>query len=182
MAKLGTHMPLGVAVPLPLIFAQLLLMLALPVAVGMLVRLSRPALANRSQPYFRAFGFGGVAVLILLIVASDPAMFMHGLRGYRASGSDVRRRIISWRLVERHCQWRNIVGCVHAGDGVRHAEHGGGHRDRAGAGGTRRIRSVRDHLFPDRNSADVVRHRCLPPVAALAIQRQFVATMPSKVA
>ena len=73
--------PLGVAVPLPLIFAQLLLMLALPVAVGMLVRFSRPALASRSQPYFRAFGFGGVAVLILLIVASDPAMFVHGLRG-----------------------------------------------------------------------------------------------------
>lgn len=81
MAKLGTHMPLGVAVPLPLIFAQLLLMLALPVAVGMLVRFSRPTLASRSQPYFRAFGFGGVAALILLIVASDPAMFVHGLRG-----------------------------------------------------------------------------------------------------
>lgn len=73
--------PLGVAVPLPLIFAQLLLMLALPVTVGMLVRFSRPALASRSQPYFRAFGFAGVAVLIVLIVASDPAAFVHGLRG-----------------------------------------------------------------------------------------------------
>ena len=72
--------PLGFAVPLPLIFAQLLLMLALPVAVGMLVRFRRPALASRSQPYFRALGFGGVSVLILLIVASDPAMFVHGLR------------------------------------------------------------------------------------------------------
>jgi len=73
--------PLAGAVPLPLIFAQLLLMLALPVALGMRVRFSRPALAGRSQPYFKAFAFGGVAVLILLIVASDPAMFVHGLRG-----------------------------------------------------------------------------------------------------
>jgi BASS family bile acid:Na+ symporter len=73
--------PLGVAVPLTLMFAQLLLMLALPVAVGMLLRFGRPALASRSRPYFRAFGFGGVAVLILLIVASDPAVFVHGLRG-----------------------------------------------------------------------------------------------------
>lgn len=53
---------LGIAVPLPLIFAQLLLMLALPVAAGMLVRFRRPALASRSQPYVRAFGFGGPAV------------------------------------------------------------------------------------------------------------------------
>ena len=73
--------PMGFAVPLPLIFAQLLLMLALPVAVGMLVRFRRPALAGRSQPYFRALGFGGVSVLILVIVASDPAAFFHGLRG-----------------------------------------------------------------------------------------------------
>ena len=72
--------PMGFAVPFPLIFAQLLLMLALPVAVGMLVRFRRPALASRSQPYFRALGFGGVSVLILLIVASDSAMFVHGLR------------------------------------------------------------------------------------------------------
>ena len=35
--------PLGFAVPLPLIFAQLLLMLALPVAVGMWARFRRPA-------------------------------------------------------------------------------------------------------------------------------------------
>ncbi len=72
--------PMALAVPLPLIFAQLLLMLALPVAVGMLVRFRRPALASRSQPHFRALGFGGVSVLILLIVASDPAVFVHGLR------------------------------------------------------------------------------------------------------
>ena len=72
--------PMGLAAPLPLIFAQVLLMLALPVALGMWVRFSRPVFAGRSQPYLRAFGFGGVAALIVLIVASDPVVFLHGLR------------------------------------------------------------------------------------------------------
>jgi BASS family bile acid:Na+ symporter len=72
--------PMGFAVPLPLIVAQLLLMLALPVTIGMLVRFGRPALASRSQPYFRVLGFAGISGLILLIVASDPALFVHGLR------------------------------------------------------------------------------------------------------
>ena len=72
--------PMGFDAPLPLILAQLLLMLALPVALGMWVRFSRPALASRSQPYLRALGFSGVSGLIVLIVASDPAVFVHGLR------------------------------------------------------------------------------------------------------
>jgi BASS family bile acid:Na+ symporter len=72
--------PMGFGVPLPLMVAQLLLMLALPVALGMLVRFRRPALASRSQPYVRALSFAGISALILLIVASDPAVFMHGLR------------------------------------------------------------------------------------------------------
>ena len=72
--------PVGFAAPLPLILAQLLLMLALPVALGMWVRFSRPVFAGRSQPYLRALGFAGVAALIVLIVASDPVVFLHGLR------------------------------------------------------------------------------------------------------
>jgi bile acid:Na+ symporter, BASS family len=72
--------PLGFAVPLPLVFAQLLLMLALPVTLGMWVRFNRPVFAVRSQPHLRALSFVAVAGLILLIVASDPAVFVHGLR------------------------------------------------------------------------------------------------------
>ena len=64
--------PLGFEVPLPLILAQLLLMLALPVGLGMFVRFRRPALASRSQPLMRTLGFGGVFGLILLIVATNP--------------------------------------------------------------------------------------------------------------
>ncbi len=71
---------MGFAAPLPLILAQLLLMLALPVALGMWVRFSRPAMAGRSQPYLRALGFAGTAALIVLIVASDPVVFLNGLR------------------------------------------------------------------------------------------------------
>jgi BASS family bile acid:Na+ symporter len=71
--------PMGLAAPLPLILAQLLLMLALPVALGMWVRFSRPMLAGRAQRYLRAVGFGGIAVLIVLIVASDPVAFVNGL-------------------------------------------------------------------------------------------------------
>ena len=71
--------PLGFDVPLPLILGQLLLMLAIPVGLGMWVRFTKPAFASRSQPYFRALGFGGTAALIVLIVASDPAVFVNGL-------------------------------------------------------------------------------------------------------
>jgi BASS family bile acid:Na+ symporter len=71
---------MGFAAPIPLILGQLLLMLALPVALGMWVRFSRPVFAGRSQPYLRALGFAGVAALIVLIVASDPVVFLHGLR------------------------------------------------------------------------------------------------------
>lgn len=72
--------PVGFAAPIPLILAQLLLMLALPVALGMWVRFSCPAFAGRSQSYLKALGFVGVAALIVLIVASDPVVFLHGLR------------------------------------------------------------------------------------------------------
>ena len=71
---------LGFTAPLALIFAQLLLMLAVPVTLGMWVRFRRPALAVRSQRYLRAVGFGGLGVLILSIVASDPGLFLNGLR------------------------------------------------------------------------------------------------------
>ncbi len=72
--------PMEFPVPLPVILAQLLLMLAVPVALGMWVRFSQPTLADRSQPYLRAIGFGGMVVLIVLIVASNPVVFVSGLR------------------------------------------------------------------------------------------------------
>jgi len=72
---------MGLTAPLPLIVGQLLLMLALPVALGMWARFSRPVLASRSQRYLRAIGVGGIVALIVLIVASDPVGFVNGLAG-----------------------------------------------------------------------------------------------------
>ena len=71
----------GYGAPLPFTIVQLLIMIAAPVGIGMWVRFNRPALAARSQPYFRALGFGGTAALIVLIVASDPVGFTSGLSG-----------------------------------------------------------------------------------------------------
>ena len=71
---------MGLAAPVPLMLGQLLLMLALPVAVGMSVRFVRPAVAARSQPSLKALGFGGIVALIVLIVANDPVVFVSGLR------------------------------------------------------------------------------------------------------
>ena len=73
--------PAGYAAPLPSMLAQLLMMFAAPVGLGMWLRFKRPALAARSHPYFRALGFGGTAALIGLIVASDPVGFTSGLSG-----------------------------------------------------------------------------------------------------
>jgi len=72
---------LGLTPPLPLIVGQLVLMLALPVGLGMWVRFRRPALAARSQRPMRALGFGGLVVLIVSIVATDPGGFVNGLKG-----------------------------------------------------------------------------------------------------
>jgi BASS family bile acid:Na+ symporter len=71
---------LGLTAPLPLIVAQLLLMLALPVALGMWVRFRRPALALQSQRYLRAVGVCGIGALLVLIVASDPVPFLNVLQ------------------------------------------------------------------------------------------------------
>jgi len=45
----------------------------------MWVRFSRPVLASRSRRYLRAVAFGGIAALIVLIVASAPVVFVNGL-------------------------------------------------------------------------------------------------------
>jgi len=76
---IGGH-SMGLSVPFPLMLAQLLLMLALPVGLGMWVRRRRPGLAARAQPYLRALGFGGIPVLIVLVVASDPVVFVNGVK------------------------------------------------------------------------------------------------------
>ncbi len=157
--------PMGFAAPLPLILAQLLLMLALPVALGMWVRFSRPVFAGRSQSYLRALGFVGVAALIVLIVASDPVVFLHGLRdSVPLAATFIAASFLAGWLVGA-ATGASPAGSIHAGHGVRHAEHGRGRRHCADAGRTLRVRLVRDDVFPDRDSADAGRDRRLSPVA-----------------
>jgi bile acid:Na+ symporter, BASS family len=71
--------PLGLSAPVPLILAQLLVMLAIPVGAGMWIRFRRPALAARLEPRLKGIGFAALAVLLVLIVASAPAVFLDGL-------------------------------------------------------------------------------------------------------
>jgi BASS family bile acid:Na+ symporter len=61
--------------PIALILGQLFLMLTLPVALGMWVRLRRPDLARRYQPTVQRLAFIGVAIMLLLIILDNPAAF-----------------------------------------------------------------------------------------------------------
>jgi predicted Na+-dependent transporter len=69
----------GFSAPLPLLLAQLLLMLACPVAIGMWVRSTRPALAARWQPWLRIVGLGALGALLVFVIASDPVVFVNDL-------------------------------------------------------------------------------------------------------
>lgn len=71
--------PLGLAAPIRLLFAQLLGVLAVPVALGMVIRHRWPAFADRSQPSVRAAGFGMLALLIVFVVIEQGAGFVRDL-------------------------------------------------------------------------------------------------------
>ena len=157
--------PLGLTAPLPLIVAQLLLLLALPVSLGMWVRFRRPALAIRGQRYLKAVGFGGLGALLVSIAASDPVLFLKRSPEHRPAGHDVHRGILCHRLAGRPCGGYIATGSVHPGYGVRDEKRGGGCGDRRDARRTRRVRVVRDDLLPHRDSPDVGRDRRLSPLA-----------------
>jgi BASS family bile acid:Na+ symporter len=72
--------PLGLTAPVALILAQLLLMLALPVSVGMWVRHRSPQWAERRRPALKRVGFAALTCLLAIIIASDPVVFVGGLR------------------------------------------------------------------------------------------------------
>ena len=156
--------PLGLTAPLPLIVAQLLLLLALPVSLGMWVRFRRPALAVRGQRYLKAMGFGGLAALLVSIAASDPVLFLKGLQStIPLATMFVAASFATGWLVGTGGYI--ATGSVHTGDGVRDEKRGGGCGDRRDARRTRRVRGVRDDLLPHRDSPDVGRDRRLSPLA-----------------
>jgi BASS family bile acid:Na+ symporter len=75
------HQPLGLSAPAPLLIGQLALMLGLPVGIGMLVRWRAPALALRLGPALARLTLAGTAVILALIIADAPGLFVTGLTG-----------------------------------------------------------------------------------------------------
>jgi BASS family bile acid:Na+ symporter len=71
--------PLGLAAPVPLLTIQILLMLALPVAVGMLARRYRPRVVDRYRASVRRCSVVALTILLALIVLSNPARFLREL-------------------------------------------------------------------------------------------------------
>jgi BASS family bile acid:Na+ symporter len=65
--------------PIPLLLAQLLLMLALPVGLGMALRSRRPLFAERYSGPLTSASFFSVGVLLTLIILSDLPAFVSEL-------------------------------------------------------------------------------------------------------
>ena len=65
--------------PVRLLFAQLLVVLAAPIALGMVVRHRWPAVAVRHERGLRQAGFGGLGLLIVFVVVHQGAEFVRYL-------------------------------------------------------------------------------------------------------
>ena len=77
--ELATGRPLDLDAPVGLLFARLLLMLALPVLLGMWLRGRWPAFGERHRPALQRAAFAGVGVLLLIPFIDDPDAFVAGL-------------------------------------------------------------------------------------------------------
>jgi bile acid:Na+ symporter, BASS family len=71
--------PLGVSAPAGLLFAQLLGMLAAPVALGMVTRSAAPAFARRHEARLRAAGFAALGLLIVFVIFQERDAFAREL-------------------------------------------------------------------------------------------------------
>ncbi len=71
--------PLDLAAPIPLLLAQLVLMLAVPVALGMWIRRRSPAFAERHRSALQRLAFAGISVVLSLVILDDPRAFAGGL-------------------------------------------------------------------------------------------------------
>jgi BASS family bile acid:Na+ symporter len=71
--------PLDLAVPIPSLLAQLLLMLTVPVGIGMWVRRQWADEAVRHRPAVQRLAFIGVGIVLLLIIQDDPRAFLEDL-------------------------------------------------------------------------------------------------------
>jgi BASS family bile acid:Na+ symporter len=72
---------LDLAPPIPVLLAQLIPMLALPIAIGMWVRRRWPDVALRYRPICERLAFIGVGIVLGLIILDDPRTFVSDLPG-----------------------------------------------------------------------------------------------------
>lgn len=70
---------LGFAAPADVLVLQLLVMLALPVALGMFVRARWPSVALEHRGFVQRAGFGSLALLVLLVIRDQFAGFRDAL-------------------------------------------------------------------------------------------------------
>jgi BASS family bile acid:Na+ symporter len=77
--ELAVAQPLNLVAPIPSLLVQLLLMLAVPVALGMWVRKHRTRLADRYKRSVELSSFVGVGILLVLVIVDDPHAFAGGL-------------------------------------------------------------------------------------------------------
>ncbi len=73
--------PLQLEAPIGLLAAQILVVLALPVVLGMWARRAIPPLALRAAPILQRVSVAGTLVILGLIVADDWSAFVGGLSG-----------------------------------------------------------------------------------------------------
>jgi BASS family bile acid:Na+ symporter len=71
----GLGRSLGLSVPVRLLFAQLLVVLAAPISLGMVIRHRWPAAAARHERGLRRAGFGGLGLLIVFVVVNQGTEF-----------------------------------------------------------------------------------------------------------
>jgi BASS family bile acid:Na+ symporter len=71
--------PFPLSAPVPVLIAQVVLLLGLPVALGMWMRRRVPGSAERYGPALRRASFIGIGIVFLLVIAADPGLFAAGL-------------------------------------------------------------------------------------------------------
>lgn len=73
------HRPFGFRAPAPMLVAQLLLMLALPIGLGMWLRHRRPSFATDHGPVLQRVSFAIMGALLLTVMVDERERFVGGL-------------------------------------------------------------------------------------------------------
>jgi BASS family bile acid:Na+ symporter len=77
--EVALRQPFALSAPLSTLVGQLVVVLGLPVALGMLIRRSGPGLAEKLGPPLRPLAFIGTAIVLCLIIVDAPTAFVGGL-------------------------------------------------------------------------------------------------------